>query len=127
MIELRNCPYCNEPVEFITIQGGYAIICSDHNCLGGMQIHFGWKDDGEIFKQKLISNWNHRTPDVEAVDSAMRCIEAYRNELYDSCQEPYDEHGMCCVETADEILNRLQCFTCREAVDAWQRDKTGVL
>lgn len=126
MTHLRNCPHCNKPVEFVSIQSGYAIICSDHNCLGGMQIHYGWNDDGEIFKQKLISNWNRRTPDVAAVDAAMNCIEAYRKELYESCQEPYDEHGACCVETADEILNRLQCFTCQEAVDAWQHNKSTV-
>ena len=126
MIELRSCPHCNKPVELVSLQSGYAIVCSDHNCLGGMQIHYGWKDDREIFKQKLISNWNRRTPDVTAVEAAVNCIEEFRDELYESCQEPYDEHGVCCIETVYQILNRLLCFTSQEAVDAWQQNKTTV-
>ena len=122
MAELRRCPHCNKRVEFVELQGGYAIVCSDHNCLGGMQIHYGLKDDCEIFKQKLISNWNRRTPDVMAVAAAVNCIEEFRDELYESCQEPYDEHGACCIETANEILNRLLCFTSQEAVDAWGKE-----
>ena len=87
-----------------------------------MDIHYGWHDDAEMFKKKLISNWNRRTPEVPAIDAAVRCIEKYSEDLYKSMQEPYDEHGACCIRVLDEVLNRLQCFTCQEAVDAWREE-----
>ena len=118
-MNLISCPHCHKPVEFVEIQGGYAIVCSDHNCLGGMSIHYGWYDDREIFKNKLISNWNKRTPEVRAVNAAVECIRKYGEDLYASMQEPYDEHGACCMQVVDEILNRLNCFTSQSAVDAW--------
>jgi len=120
-MKLEPCPHCRKPVEFVEIQGGYAIVCSGHNCLGGMDIHYGWKDDREIFKNKLISNWNKRTPEVRAVNAAVECIREYGKELYDSMQEPYDEHGACCMSVVEEVLNRLVCFTAQAAVDAWDR------
>ena len=122
-MNLLPCPHCQKPVEFLTLQGGYAIICSDHNCLGGMDIRYGWQDDQEIFKKKLISNWNRRTPEVRAVKAATECIRKYGEELYESMQEPYNEHGACCIEVVDEILNRLNCFTSQAAVDAWVGEK----
>ena len=123
--KLRNCPHCQREVELLSVQSGFSIICTDHNCLGGMSIHYGWADDPELFLRKLISNWNRRTPDVPAIDAAVKCIEEYRSDLYDSCQEPYDEHGQCCIEVADEIINRLRCFSCQEAVDAWSEKEDG--
>lgn len=117
--KLQPCPHCHKPVRFVKTQGGYAIVCSDRDCLGGMEIHYGWNDDKEIFKKKLISNWNKRVPEVRAVSAAVKCIRAYGEELYDSMQEPYDEHGACCMEAVEEILNRLSCFTSQAAVDAW--------
>ena len=123
MSELQPCPHCRKPVELIDTQGGYAIICTDHNCLGGMEIHYGWKDDREIFKRKLISNWNRRTPEVRAVNAAVECIREYGKELYESMQEPYDEHGACCMQVVEEVLNRLTCLTSQEAVDAWSEPK----
>lgn len=122
--ELVSCPHCGKPVEFINTRGGYAIICSDHSCLGRMEIHYGWMDNREIFKKKLIANWNRRQPEIRAVDAAVNCILKYRKELYDSCQEPYDEHGQCCIDVADEIINRLRCFTVQDAVDAWTDQNT---
>ena len=81
-MKLEPCPHCRKPVEFVEIQGGYAIVCSDHNCLGGMDIHYGWKDDREIFKNKLISNWNKRTPEVRAVNAAVECSQCISQSLF---------------------------------------------
>ena len=122
-MNLLACPHCHKPVELVNIQGGYAIVCSDLNCLGGMKIHYGWDDEREIFKNKLVSNWNKREPEVRAVTAAVECIRNYRDELYESTQEPYDEHGACCIQVVDEILNRLNCFTSQAAVDAWDNCK----
>ena len=119
MTELKPCPHCQKPAELVHTQGGYAIICSDQNCLGGMEIRYGSEDNKEIFKNKLISNWNRRTPEVRAVNAAFECIKKYGEELYASTQEPYDEHGSCCIQVVNEILNRLNCFTVQAAVDAW--------
>lgn len=119
MLGLKRCPHCNGPVELIETQYGFAIICADHNCLGGMEVRCGLMDDREIFKAKLIYNWNKRDHENIAVEAALECLAEYRQSVYNSCQEPYDEHGQCCVDVLDEAINRLSCFTCQEAVDAW--------
>lgn len=117
--KLEPCPHCGKSVELMTIQCGYAIVCSDHNCLGGMSIHYGSCDNTEMFLAKLIANWNKRQPEVRAVTAAIECIHDYGEDLYRRCQEPYDEHGQCCINVVEEILNRLNCFTTAAAVDAW--------
>lgn len=119
MVELKPCPFCGKPVNFIRIQWGFAIVCSDKNCLGCMQVRYGTCDNEEIFKAKLISDWNKRSPQVPAIEAAWNCILQYRNEIYAACQEPYDDHGGCCIEVLDEVLNRLNCFTASAAVEAW--------
>lgn len=125
-MELKSCPFCGKPAEFISLQSGFAIICSDHNCLGGIETRFGRMDNPEIFKAKLVANWNKRDKDVAAVEAAVECAIAYRDEVYDDCQEPYDSHGQCCVDVLDEVINRLRCFTCKEAVEAWNRRANDV-
>ena len=119
-IRLRKCPHCRRDVELVKIQLGFAICCTGRNCLGGMQIHYGTHDDKEIFKAKLIENWNQRQPDVPAVEAAWNCVAEYRDEIYEACSEPYDEHGSCCIVVLDEALNRLNCFTSTAAVEAWE-------
>ena len=121
MDELKPCPFCGEQVRLVHIQGGYAIVCEGRNCLGMMQIKYGSCDNAEVFKEKLISDWNSRKPEILAVTAAVECIENYRNTLYEKTQEPYDEHGYCCISVLDEVLNRLQCFTASAAVEAWNR------
>lgn len=120
--ELNPCPHCGSPVRLVHISHGYAIVCEDKNCLGGMQINFGSCDNEEIFLAKLISDWNNRQPEISAVITAINCIENYRNNLYEEMQGPYDEHGYCCIEVLDEVLNRLQCFTSIAAVKAWKEN-----
>ncbi len=120
MQALKKCPNCGKPAGLIRIQGGFAIICADKNCLSKMEIHYGTCDNKELFKQKLIDNWNERRPDVPAIAAALNCLEAYRDELERNMQEPYDEHGSCCLRALDEALNRLQCFTSARAVEAWE-------
>jgi len=121
MAELKPCPFCGKKAELFSIQGGFAIGCEDKNCLGVMQIHYGRCDNREIFKQKLIANWNKREPEVVAITAALECLDSYMDDLKKSMQEPYDEHGYCCVRVLDEALNRLQCFTSAAAVEAWNR------
>lgn len=121
MAELGHCPFCGKRAELITIQRGFAIVCEDKNCLGQMQIHYGSCDYEDIFKQKLIANWNKRCPEVAAIESALECLESYEDDLREQMQEPYDEHGYCCLRVLDEALNRLQCFTSIAAIDAWNR------
>ena len=121
MPELKPCPFCGESVRLIDVHNGFAIVCEGRNCLGGMRISFGSCDNRNIFLQKIISDWNSRKPEVLAVTAAIECIEDYRNDLYEKTQEPYDEHGYCCISVIDEVLNRLQCFTSTKAIEAWNR------
>ena len=121
MAELKPCPFCGSQVRMVRIQFGFAIVCESRNCLGGMRINCGSCDNEEIFLKKLVSDWNSRKPEVLAVAAAIECIENYRNTLYEQTQEPYDEHGCCCISVIDEVLNRLQCFTVTAAVEAWSR------
>ena len=121
MAELKPCPFCGKRAELISIQRGFAICCEDKNCLGLMQIHYGNSDNTEIFKQKLISNWHKREPEVVAISAALECLDSYREDLREEMQEPYDEHGYCCLRVLDEALNRLQCFTSVAAIKAWNR------
>ena len=122
MDNLNPCPHCQKPVELIPIQNGFAIICSDHNCLGGMDIHYGECDNPEIFKAKLISNWNKRDPEICAVSAAVECLIEYGREINEENQRPWSNHGSCCIDVLDEAINMVRCFTCREAVEAWYKE-----
>ena len=116
---LKPCPFCGEGASLVRIQSGFAIVCNGRNCLGGMRVLFGSCDKEEMFLHKLISDWNGRKPEVLAVEAAIECIEDYRETLCEETQEPYDEHGCCCIDVLDEVLNRLQCFTSVAAIEAW--------
>lgn len=119
--KLKPCPFCGSEVRLIQIQFGFSVVCESRNCLGGMSVKYGSCDNKEIFLKKLVSDWNSRKPEVLAVTAAIECIEDYRNTLYEKTQEPYDEHGCCCISVIDEVLNRLQCFTASAAVEAWTK------
>lgn len=121
--KLEHCPHCGKEMKLVTIQYGFAIVCTDRNCLGGMSIHYGSCDNKELFLTKLIDNWNKRQPEVRAVTAAIECIHEYGEDLYRQCQEPYDSHGQCCIDTVEEILNRLNCFTSAAAVDVWMNKR----
>ena len=123
MDELNPCPYCGREVRLVRIQNGFAIVCEDKNCLGMMKIEFGRCDNRAIFLEKLVSNWNKRNPEVQAVKAAYACIEEFRNTLYEEMQEPYDDRGSCCTDVLDEVLNRLNCFTSSAAVEAWDKEE----
>lgn len=125
MADLKPCPFCGKNAELITSQNGFAVVCADKNCLGLMQIHYGSCDYEEVFKQKLIANWNKREPEVAAIEAALECLDSYEDDLRDRMQEPYDEHGYCCLRVLDEALNRLQCFTSVAAIEAWNRRDGG--
>lgn len=124
-IELARCPHCNSKMKIVKIQYGYAIVCTDRNCLGGMEIKSGSSDFTEIYLEALIANWNKRSPEVRAVTAAIECIEEYRNKIYTEMQEPYDDHGHCCIDVLDEALNRLRCFTSSAAVEVWIKQMSG--
>ena len=121
MAELKPCPFCGGEVRLIRIQSGFAIVCESRNCLGSMSVKYGSCDNEEIFFEKLVSDWNSRKPEVLAVTAAIECIEDFRNTLYEETQEPYDEHGCCCISVLDEVLNRLHCFTASAAVEVWTK------
>ena len=121
MVELKPCPFCGGEVRLVHIQSGFAIVCESRNCLGGMSVKYGSCDNEEIFLEKLVSDWNSRKPEVLAVTASIECIEDYRNTLYEETQEPYDEHGCCCISVLDEVLNRLRCFTASAAVEVWAK------
>ena len=123
--ELARCPHCNSEMRLVEIHRGYAIVCTDKNCLGGMQIKYGTNDNKEIFLATLISNWNKRKPEVRAITAATGCIEEYRKRVYNKMQEPYDEHGQCCINVLDEVMNLLRCFTVNAAVDMWLKETNG--
>ena len=118
-MKLNPCPHCGSEVHLVNMHNGYAIVCNDKNCLCQMRVMFGSCDNKEIFLKKLISDWNKRSPEVRAVTAAIECIEEYRNTIYDETQEEYDDHGCCCVDVLDEVLNRLLCFTSVDAVEEW--------
>ena len=110
-IILAPCPHCGAGVSLLKIPYGYAIACDDKNCLSMMQTKYGSCDNKELFLQKLISDWNKRVPEIKAVTEAIQSIREYRDHVYDETQEPYDEHGSCCIRVLDEAINILQCFT----------------
>lgn len=110
-IALAPCPHCGAGAQLLTLQNGYAIVCDDKNCLSMMQIKYGSCDNKELFLQKLISDWNKRSPEIKAVTEAIKGVREYRDHIYDEAQEPYDEHGSCCIDVLDEAINILQCFT----------------
>ena len=121
-IELLRCPHCNSKMSLVEIQRGYAIVCTDKNCLGGMRITYGSDDNKELFLTTLISNWNKRNPEVRAITAATECIEHFRNKIQNEIQEPYDEHGHCCIDVLDKTLNLLQCFTVSAAIEVWIKE-----
>lgn len=110
-IVLAPCPHCGASARLVTLHSGYAVVCNNATCLGMMQIQFGSYDNKDVFLQKLISDWNRRAPEIKAVTEAIRCIREYRDNIYDETQEPYDEHGSCCIDVLDETINILRCFT----------------
>jgi len=60
--DLKHCPYCKKESPELNIGNGNAyIICSDHNCLGEMNVQWGTEDKPYIFIQKMKDNWNKRT------------------------------------------------------------------
>lgn len=120
-VNLKPCPFCGNDVRIVPIQSGFAVVCNGKNCLSQMRITYGSCDAKKMFLEKLCADWNRRTPEAPAVVAAIECIEDYRNTLFDEMQEPYDEHGSCCLDVLDETLNRLRCFTTIAAVEAWER------
>ena len=124
-IELLRCPHCNSEMGIVKIHSGYAIVCTNRSCLCKMEIHTGSSDNDKLFLAALISNWNKRSPEVRAVTAAIECLENYRNQIYNGMQEPYDDHGQCCIDVLDEALNRLQCFTSSAAVEVWIKEING--
>lgn len=109
-IGFLGCPHCGKETEF-SIRGNKAhIICSDHNCWGGMSVQWGTHNEPYRFIEKMKASWNLRTPDGYGIVAAKRCIEKYREEIYQDTQQEYSDHCRYCVEVLDEVLNKLECF-----------------
>lgn len=101
MDELKLCPFCGKPAEPVYINGLYDkayIICSDHNCLGYMQIQWGTKDNPDKFIQHLKDNWNRRTaPEKKPLTNADRIRSMSNEELAVTLMCP-NEMGMVEIE-----------------------------
>ncbi len=108
---LAPCPHCGSAARLVDTHGGYAIVCDNKNCLGQMRIQFGSCDNKELFLKKLVSDWNKRGPEIKAVIEAIRHVGEYRDAIYEETQEEYDDHGECCVDVLDEVINILTCYT----------------
>lgn len=116
-INLALCPHCGSEVELINIQGGFAIVCTDKNCLGQMRIQYGSCDDRKLFLNKLITDWNKRQLEVTSIRAAIDNISTYRDFIHDESQEEWSEHCSYCVDVLDEVINRLVCFNTGNIVD----------
>lgn len=114
---LAPCPHCGSDVKIVDIQNGFAIVCTDKNCLGQMRIQYGSCDDQKLFLNKLVTDWNKRQLESVAIRAAIDNVSKYRELLYDEMQEEYDEHCSCCLDTLDDVINRLVCYTAGNIVD----------
>ena len=110
-IGFLNCPHCGKESEFLIGYNEAHVICSDHNCLSKMSVHWGTSDEPYRFINKMKSNWNKRTPDGNALIQAKDYIEKYRSEIYDKSQEEYSDYCRYCVEVIDVIIDKLLIFT----------------
>ncbi len=109
-IGFLNCPHCGKETEFF-IRGNKAyIVCSDHDCWGGMDCQWGTCDEPWRFIEKMKASWNQRTPDGYGIVAAKRYIEEYREEIYQDSQREDSCYGFFCVEVLDAVLNKLECF-----------------
>lgn len=116
-VNLVSCPHCGSDVKLVNIQNGFAIVCTDKNCLGGMRIQYGSCDDKKLFLNKLISDWNKRHLESVAIRAAIDNISKFREELYEELKEECDEHCSCCLDTLDDVMNRLLCYTTGSIID----------
>lgn len=110
VLGLDVCPHCGKEVEFLI--SGYTayIICSDHNCLGGLRVSWGTNDKPYVFIEKLKSNWNKRCADQNALIKAINYLEEFRDEVYQQTQEEDAERWGCCLDTLDEAINKAKAF-----------------
>lgn len=106
-----NCPYCGKETEFAIGYSEAHIMCSDHNCLGMMSVHWGTHDEPYRFIEKMKANWNKRNPDTSTLIGAIDYIHKYRNVVYDDSQKEYSDCCAHCVEVVDDILDKLITFT----------------
>lgn len=109
-IGFLSCPHCGKETEFYISGYKAHIICSDHNCWGGMSVQWGTHDEPYRFIEKMKASWNQRTPDGHAIIAAKSYIEKYRDEIYREAQGEDSDHFGCCLNVLDEVLNKLDCF-----------------
>lgn len=106
-----RCPHCGKESEFVRRSGTAYVICSDHNCWGGMEVGWGSKDNPEVFIAKMRRNWNKRAASNNTgLEAAIKSIREFRKQIYEENQQPYSEHNQLCVDMLDEVLLKMSCF-----------------
>lgn len=110
-IGFLSCPHCGKETEFYISGYKAHIICSDHNCWGGMTAQWGTHDEPYRFIEKMKASWNQRAQDGHAIVAATKYIEEYREEVRRDLQSEYSEYCQHCLDVLDEVLNKLDCFT----------------
>lgn len=126
---IRFCPNCYNGVVRFCPDCGKQIPRCRTLCDCDAVVQRRQQEENRKEKERLEKAEKHEPNALEslftinAVVSAVECIEEYRNTVYEETQEPYDEHGYCCIAVLDEAINRLKCFTSFAAVKTWIRTR----
>lgn len=111
-IYLECCPHCGKPVEYVEKSYEAYIICSDHNCLGGMSIKWGTQDDSSKYLMKLWADWNKRAKEQTALCQCIKAVEQQRIALEkELAEDPYSNNCMYCLDVLDKALDTMRVFT----------------
>lgn len=106
-----ECPHCGKESEFTRRSSEAYVICSDHNCWGGMDARWGTEDDPEKAIAKMRRNWNKRVlSNNTGLDAAIKSIEELRKRVYEENQRPFSRYDQVCVDLLDEVLFKMRCF-----------------
>ena len=105
-----HCPHCGKPSEFLRGMSEAHVICSDHNCWGGMSCHWGTSDNPEIFIDKMKNDWNKRIPISTPLRNAINAMEVYRNMIAEQTNIPDADYWESHIEVIDEVISKARLF-----------------
>lgn len=109
-IGFLSCPHCGKETEFYIHGNSASVICSDHNCWGGMTCNWGGQDEPYRFIEKMKACWNQRTPSGHSIIAARDYIRKYRDSIQEEIQQGESDFSGCCLDVLDKALNKLECF-----------------